>query len=83
RHIAATVLWSRLAMTEARMESLKGQFLVAMPGMGDERFRDTVIYIVAIRTPVLRKMMVNPIIPTNSNCRVLIARSDACDTTGR
>lgn len=28
------------------MISLKGQFLVAMPGMGDERFRDTVIYIV-------------------------------------
>ena len=28
------------------MESLKGQFLVAMPGMGDERFRDTVVYIV-------------------------------------
>ena len=24
------------------MESLKGQFLVAMPGMGDERFHDTV-----------------------------------------
>jgi putative transcriptional regulator len=28
------------------MESLKGQFLVAMPGMGDERFRETVIYVV-------------------------------------
>ncbi len=28
------------------MDSLRGQFLVAMPGMGDERFRETVIYIV-------------------------------------
>ncbi len=28
------------------MQSLKGQFLVAMPEMGDERFRDTVIYLV-------------------------------------
>ena len=28
------------------MISLKGQFLLAMPGMGDERFRDTVVYIV-------------------------------------
>ena len=28
------------------MESLKGQFLVAMPEMGDERFHDTVIYLV-------------------------------------
>ena len=28
------------------MDTLRGQFLVAMPGMGDERFRDTVIYIV-------------------------------------
>ena len=28
------------------MISLKGQFLVAMPGMGDDRFRDTVIYVV-------------------------------------
>jgi len=28
------------------MDSLKGQFLVAMPGMGDERFRETVIYMV-------------------------------------
>lgn len=28
------------------MELLKGQFLVAMPEMGDERFKDTVIYLV-------------------------------------
>ena len=28
------------------MHTLRGQFLVAMPGMGDERFRDTVIYMV-------------------------------------
>ncbi len=28
------------------MNSLKGQFLVAMPGMGDDRFRETVIYLV-------------------------------------
>ena len=28
------------------MNSLKGQFLVAMPSMGDDRFRDTVIYLV-------------------------------------
>jgi len=28
------------------MISLKGQFLVSMPGMGDERFHDSVIYIV-------------------------------------
>lgn len=28
------------------MISLKGQFLVAMPEMGDERFKDTVIYLV-------------------------------------
>jgi putative transcriptional regulator len=28
------------------MDTLRGQFLVAMPGMGDERFRDTVIYMV-------------------------------------
>ena len=33
-------------MMETQMDSLRGQFLVAMPGMGDERFRDTVIYIV-------------------------------------
>jgi putative transcriptional regulator len=28
------------------MISLKGQFLVAMPGMGDDRFRESVIYMV-------------------------------------
>lgn len=28
------------------MQSLKGQFLVAMPGMDDERFRDAVVYVV-------------------------------------
>jgi putative transcriptional regulator len=28
------------------MDSLKGQFLVAMPDMGDDRFRDTVVYLV-------------------------------------
>jgi putative transcriptional regulator len=31
---------------ERFMISLKGQFLVAMPGMGDDRFRDTVVYLV-------------------------------------
>ena len=28
------------------MDSLKGQFLVAMPDMGDDRFRETVVYLV-------------------------------------
>ncbi|MEQ1769660.1 MAG: YqgE/AlgH family protein [Devosia sp.] len=28
------------------MQSLKGQFLVAMPEMGDDRFRETVVYVV-------------------------------------
>lgn len=28
------------------MDSLRGQFLVAMPDMGDDRFKDTVIYVV-------------------------------------
>jgi putative transcriptional regulator len=28
------------------MDSLKGQFLVAMPSMGDERFQDAVVYLV-------------------------------------
>jgi putative transcriptional regulator len=28
------------------MMSLRGQFLVAMPGMGDERFHDSVVYLV-------------------------------------
>ena len=28
------------------MDSLKGQFLVAMPSMGDERFHDAVVYLV-------------------------------------
>lgn len=28
------------------MNSLRGQFLVAMPGMGDERFREAVVYLV-------------------------------------
>jgi len=31
---------------EFTMDTLKGQFLVAMPDMGDERFRETVIYLV-------------------------------------
>jgi putative transcriptional regulator len=29
-----------------QMQTLKGQFLVAMPDMGDERFRESVIYLV-------------------------------------
>lgn len=28
------------------MELLRGQFLVAMPEMGDDRFRETVVYLV-------------------------------------
>ena len=39
-------MWSRLTATETCDDFPQGQFLVAMPGMGDERFRDTVIYIV-------------------------------------
>jgi putative transcriptional regulator len=35
-----------LSNEERAMESLRGQFLVAMPDMGDERFRETVIYLV-------------------------------------
>jgi len=31
---------------DSAMNSLRGQFLVAMPGMGDERFRESVIYLV-------------------------------------
>jgi putative transcriptional regulator len=34
------------APEEKAMESLKGQFLVAMPDMGDDRFRESVIYLV-------------------------------------
>jgi putative transcriptional regulator len=32
--------------SEESMDTLKGQFLVAMPAMGDERFREAVIYVV-------------------------------------
>lgn len=31
---------------ESPTDSLKGQFLVAMPGMGDESFRESVVYLV-------------------------------------
>jgi putative transcriptional regulator len=31
---------------DSAMNSLRGQFLVAMPGMGDERFHESVIYVV-------------------------------------
>jgi putative transcriptional regulator len=41
------------------MESLKGQFLVAMPAMGDERFRDSVIYIVGHGDEGAMGLMVN------------------------
>lgn len=41
------MLWSKFTQTmEMQMESLRGQFLVAMPGMGDDRFHESVIYIV-------------------------------------
>ena len=41
------------------MESLKGQFLVAMPGMGDERFHEAVIYIVGHGEEGAMGLMVN------------------------
>jgi putative transcriptional regulator len=41
------------------MESLRGQFLVAMPGMGDERFRDSVIYVVGHGEEGAMGLMVN------------------------
>jgi putative transcriptional regulator len=41
------------------MESLRGQFLVAMPGMGDERFQEAVIYIVGHGEEGAMGLMVN------------------------
>lgn len=41
------------------MESLKGQFLVAMPTMGDERFRESVIYLVGHGEEGAMGLMVN------------------------
>ena len=37
----------RWAESEWAMDTLKGQFLVATPDMGDERFAETVVYLVA------------------------------------
>ena len=44
------------------MDSLKGQFLVAMPGMGDERFRDTVIFLVGHGDEGAMGLVVNQIL---------------------
>ena len=41
------------------MESLRGQFLVAMPSMGDERFHESVIYIVGHGEEGAMGLMVN------------------------
>lgn len=41
------------------MISLKGQFLVAMPGMGDERFRESVIYLVGHGDEGAMGLMIN------------------------
>lgn len=41
------------------MDTLKGQFLVAMPEMGDDRFKDTVIYLVGHSDEGAMGLMVN------------------------
>lgn len=41
------------------MNSLKGQFLVAMPSMGDERFRESVIYLVGHGDEGAMGLMIN------------------------
>ena len=43
--------------------SLKGQFLVAMPGMGDERFRESVVYLVGHNEEGAMGLMVNQVLP--------------------
>lgn len=43
--------------------SLKGQFLVAMPGIGDERFEDTVIYLVGHSEDGAMGLIVNDVLP--------------------
>lgn len=40
-------LKTRRAESELSMDTLKGQFLVATPDMGDERFAETVVYLIA------------------------------------
>ncbi|MDP1732344.1 MAG: YqgE/AlgH family protein [Devosia sp.] len=44
---------------ERPMNSLKGQFLVAMPDMGDNRFRDAVVYLVGHGEEGAMGLMVN------------------------
>lgn len=43
--------------------SLKGQFLVATPGMGDERFRECVIYLVGHNEDGAMGLMINQRLP--------------------
>lgn len=45
------------------MQSLKGQFLVAMPDMGDERFRESVIYLVGHGDEGAMGLVVNQPLP--------------------
>ena len=53
------------------MISLRGQFLVAMPGMGDERFRDTVIYVVGHTDDGAMGLVINQLVEDMSFADIL------------
>lgn len=53
------------------MESLKGQFLIAMPGMGDERFSQSLIFLVGHGAEGAMGLMVNHDLPEMDFCDVL------------
>lgn len=53
------------------MESLKGQFLIAMPGMRDARFSQSLIYLVGHGDDGAMGLMVNQDLPEMDFCDVL------------
>ena len=53
------------------MESLKGQFLIAMPGMSDARFSQSLIYLVGHGDDGAMGLMVNQDLPEMDFCDVL------------
>ncbi|MED5323323.1 MAG: YqgE/AlgH family protein [Pseudomonadota bacterium] len=69
-------------MTETLVQSLQGQFLLAMPGMGDPRFLRSVVYMVAHDSDGAMGFIINKCAEGLSLCDILKDMPETVAKTG-
>lgn len=61
-----------MSNTDLKMASLQGQFLISTPGIGDERFTESVIFLVGHNDDGAMGLMINHVLPDISLGDILV-----------